>query len=62
MPASIHTVDQPKATLNAAPAHPKTENPNSEPQPHDRVTQEGPSSQRNGGHKGGNVPQHNGDP
>ena len=62
MPASIHTVDQPKATLNAAPAPPKTENPNSEPQPNDPVTQESPSSQRNGGHKGGNVPQHSGDP
>ena len=69
VPAGIRTVDQPKATSNAAPAPPKNEVPNPRPQPDDPATQQSPSSQSppnnkesDSDPKGGNDPQQNNDP
>ncbi|CAD6588434.1 MAG: hypothetical protein ASARMPREDX12_003327 [Alectoria sarmentosa] len=69
VPASIPILDQPKATINAAPAPPKKEGPDPRPQPNDAVTQESPSSLpqpnkvvANSDPEGSNNPQQNSDP
>ena len=69
VPANVATLDQPKATTNAAPASPKQERPDPGSQPNDPATQESPSSQPrpdtvepNSDPKGGNDPNQGNDP